>query len=345
MGSFLYVPGIIWSGKDDGDLFLRKYTEDGRLVWEKKWDNGPLDVGLVIAYNDVNLYVGGLTRVKVRGIYTNQSLLQKYSLDGNLVWTKTWGDTVAGHHEIDGLAIVGNDLYASHWNASLGFLKGTAVVKKIVKENGSVIWSTEYGSPDKLSTTDDGHIYADTTGVWVTGRLNSDGLVQGGDAYLTKIDPNGKQLWIKTFGADGYDNALNLTSDGQYIYLTGMTQRAGRGLDAILAKFDRDGNKIWEQIVGGKRNDFSRGVAVDDKYLYVSYTTQSWGKGKSDTILAKYDKTSGALVDFGYWGDEGEDEVSASLILDKDLIYMVGKTTSYGKDYQAVLIGVIRMAN
>lgn len=72
----------------------------------------------------------------------------------------------------------------------------------------------------------------------------------------------------------------------------------------------------------------------------MAYSTKSWGSGKTDTILAKYDKSSGMLVDYGYWGGEGVDEAMASLILNQDSIYMVGKTTSFGQTYDAVLIKI-----
>lgn len=253
--SYLYTTGFIFGKTSDSDLFLRKYTEDGELLWEKTWDNGPRDSGLVITNDDRYLYVGGLTRSRMSKIYTNRALLQKYNFDGNLIWTEIWGDIPAGHHEIDGLAVVDNNLYVSHWDSFNGFVKGRATIKKFKKTDktgnlGRLIWSRSYGDADKL-TTADGHIYADETGVWIAGRINSYGqipVLTRGDAYLTKFDSDGEQLWIKTFGGRGYDNALSLSSDDKYLYLTGFTQvdisKVIHGMDALITKFDRDGNKI-----------------------------------------------------------------------------------------------------
>jgi len=345
--AYLYVLGNIWAEQNNLDLILLKYTEDGQLIWNKTWDGGFDDEGLVITSDGSSLYVGGLTFVEFGGAMTSRALLQRYDLEGNLLVTKTWGDNVDGHYEVDGLALVGDYLYVSHWNATRGTpMRSTAIVKKIEKtflSDTDWLWSRSIGDPVKFTTVD-GHIYADNTGVWITGRINSSDFFVGGDAYLTKFDSNGNQLWTQAFGGDYFDNALSLVSDGEYIYITGWTQvnpmTGFDGIDAMLAKYDLDGNMVWEKTIGGDKLELSRGVAADDTYLYVTYITASWGNGRTDTILAQYDKSTGELIDYGYWGEQGLDEVASSVTVDNDSVYISGRTSSFGQTFDAVLIKV-----
>lgn len=334
--SFLYVTGRDEVSLTNINLFIRKYDLDGNMIWEEIWDNGPWDSGFVIRADGSYLYIGGFTRILLDQGYVNKALLQKRSLDGTLVWTKTWGDITNGHHEVDGIAIVGDYIYVSHWDGTWGFQNINAVLKKFDR-GGNLIWSTTWGTLETKQDTTDGHIYADETGVWVCGRIDGDSLVGGGDAYLTKIAPDSTQLWLEKWGGGGFDDALSLSSDGSHVYVSGMTTRYG--LDAFLLKYDMDGNLIWDITQGASFRERSRGIsAVDGQYVYMSMWTTSYGEG-GDTILLKYRKGDGALVGGG--GKEADD-VTNSIYVDASYVYMVGRTSSFGNGYNddAILMKV-----
>ena len=113
-------------------MVLKAYTLDGDLVWERTWE-GYQGVyakgasGAVLLGHAGALYLGG----SVSYDSMNASLLQKWDLNGNLIWTQHWGDkTNNGHHEVNGLAIVGNQLYVSHYSGSDGFVTIDAHIKK-----------------------------------------------------------------------------------------------------------------------------------------------------------------------------------------------------------------------
>ena len=378
IGPDIYATGGVnsVSNAEDYDLVLGKYGEDGSLKWKKTWSGGPRDGGLVLAADDSSVYVGGLVREEIaawwglKKDWTNRALLQKYDFDGNLKWTKVWGDIPDGHHEIDGLAVVGRDLYVSHWDSTNGFRKIQAVVKKLnldeLNKSASndrllrpeqIKWSKSYGDADKV-TTADGHIYADDTGVWITGVFNVSPKTgswyfdSAGDAYLAKIGSDGEGEWLKTFnfkdehGYDGYNDGFNLVSDGQYLYIAGVTASSGilNDWDAMIAKFDKNGKLIWKKSPRGAGSELARGIAVDDQYLYVAHGVSDKGGSGWDTVLAKYDKNSGNLVKFNYWGESGADLVTSSLAFDQDnkFVYLAGKTTSGAadkdKDFDALLI-------
>jgi hypothetical protein len=330
---FLYVTGHVKESESGTDVFISKFDLDGNLIWEKTWGSPsewwrpfmPPESGLVLAVDDPYIYLGGTTRIGP----TNQALLQKYDLDGNLIWTKTWGRCIFGHHEVNGLAIVGDYIYLTHWDTRVSYLGMNPVLKKFNKD-GDLIWSTTWGNPLLSQSTADGHIYADETGIWVTGRING-GYFSKGDAYLIKIDPNGQILWLETWGGEGWDQGLNLFSDGKNIYVEGGSNSHGDAWtfgDALLLKYDMDGSLIWNVTWGGTKAEYSRSMAVDGDNLYVGTSTVSYGEGLSDTVLQKYDTQDGALIDQWIWGGTGGDEVTASMVVDQSSVYLVGSTTS-----------------
>lgn len=202
-------------------LVLRAYTLGGDVVWEKTWKGykGKMGTGgagaIIIGHGDF-LYVGGA----VSRDNMNASLLQKWDLNGNLIWTEYWGDkTNGGHHEVNGLAIVDNFLYLSHYSGASGLITIDAHIKKFdltkLDErrplSESLLWDRAYGKPDSHNTTD-GHIHADRTGVYIAGQyggLKGRNVYNEGDAYLIKFDPAGKQQWMKLYTGNGH---LELTS-------------------------------------------------------------------------------------------------------------------------------------
>lgn len=353
----LYVTGNDQSrAKGNLDLFVRKYDLDGNLLWAQAWDNGPKDAGFVIvpdAEGDAPfLYVGGYTRVG----NVNQALLQKRNAkEGKIIWTKLWGDIANGHHEIDGIAIVGDALYVSHYDSNWGARNVNAVLKKFSKQaldasggKAQPIWSRSWGDPDKEQDTTDGHIHADETGVWITGRLRGRFIIGprgGGDAYLTKFDPDGKQLWTKTWGEDReYDQGLNLVSDGKRIYIAGWTaSRGAKGFDSLVLRYDMDGSGVADFPWGGPDLDLARGMAVDDQHLYVSGSSKSFSKGAKATFLLKLDKETLNLVASALWEGPGENQACASICADGSFLYLVGNSsrlTDRDRGMQPVLLKV-----
>lgn len=69
-------------------------------------------------------------------------------------------------------------------------------------------------------------------------------------AYLVKLDKQGKVRWEKNFGGtnDDYADAVVQTSDGGYM-LCGRT-RMSASQDILVVKLDAQGNKVWEKTYG-----------------------------------------------------------------------------------------------
>lgn len=339
-------------------LVLKAYSLAGDSLWERTYEENGVTWngagGLVMLGHGGYLYVGGAASVDSM----TGSLITKWDLDGNLIWSHSWGDKIdGGHHEVNGLAIVDTLLYVSHYSAEPGnlitvFDYADAHIKQFnlnkldagLSDLQALEWDVEYGVANTFNTTD-GHIYADTSGVYICGQY---GAPQGslpyqyGDSYVIKYDPLGDTVWHKTYtgnGCNGVDNAFNLKSDGNHIYVTGptaITATAGLpgDLQVFVQKYTMDGDSVWTRLYGGIEREYSRGLEVDDEYIYVSATTQTYvdtgvASDENNTLLLKLRKDSGDLVCERLWGGVGLDEVSMSIDQDDyGNIYMSGFTTT-----------------
>ena len=76
------------------------------------------------------------------------------------------------------------------------------------------------------------------------------------DAWLSKYDSNGNQLWSKQFGKSGAELVWDIAVDGSNVYVTGNTTGGlgdntnQGGVDVYLAKYDTDGDQEWIKQFG-----------------------------------------------------------------------------------------------
>ncbi|MBI4699845.1 MAG: PQQ-binding-like beta-propeller repeat protein [Deltaproteobacteria bacterium] len=135
--------------------------------------------------------------------------------------------------------------------------------------------------------------------------------VGGYDLFVVKLDPNGKHLWSKRFGAAGYEQAPQIRVDGAgAVLLTGFfegTVDFGGGplvsagyADIFVAKLDKDGKHLWSKGFGADGQDTGDGIAVDGTgSALVTGACQGTvdfgggplpGAGGDDVFVAKFDK-------------------------------------------------------
>lgn len=99
-GGYVYVAGNVFNS-GNGDIVLQKYDKDGKLIWTKTWDKNPSDGVEDIELYHGKIYLTGFTGklptthpMEVRIEQGTSMLLQSYTTDGELLWTKTWNSTI-----------------------------------------------------------------------------------------------------------------------------------------------------------------------------------------------------------------------------------------------------------
>lgn len=199
----------------------------------------------------------------------------------------------------------------------------------------------------------DGNIYvAGKTYSYDFPCLPSSGTKRGlYDAFVAKLDPEGRILYSYCIGGSGNDWAMDIALDGHGdIYITGVTSSKdfpllnpyqdhfGGGLfDAFILKMDgSSGRPLYATCLGGKDDDRGHAIVVDGKgNAFV--TGRTFSKDLSSMLFKASDgwdlfiaglSPSGRLQYFTYLGGKGYD-VGNDMAIDRNgLLYIVGATTS-----------------
>jgi hypothetical protein len=200
-----------------------------------------------------------------------------------------------------------------------------------------VEWYRTYGSSQTdwgwavQQTFDGGYIIAGETTSYGAGSY---------DAWLVKVDENGREEWNRTFGGQMRDGARSVqqTAEGGYI-LAGYADSYGfPGHDAWLIKTDENGNEQWNQTVGGRYSDAGYNVKQtnDGGYIVTGYT-YSYGSGSNDLWIIKTDN-DGVVQWTSTVGGYDSDYGHAIQELEDGGFVTTGVTSSFGSGNQDVLL-------
>jgi hypothetical protein len=202
-------------------------------------------------------------------------------------WVKTFGGKAAQvgwYVAVDGQ---GNAVVAGTAEGPIDFGDGPVQTKTSsdvfvakLDPTGRVLWAKRYGEtgfhvPTGLALTSQGEIV-------LSGMMSGDidfgagvrSAAGDSDAFLVKLDPSGKLLWVVQAGDDGVQDGGSVTidSDGNALWsgtfegkldINGKTAQSAGQSDAFLAKIDASGKAIWLNGYGSPGYEGDHGVAVD----------------------------------------------------------------------------------
>jgi hypothetical protein len=201
---------------------------------------------------------------------------------------------------------------------------------------GRRLWSRQFGtnttdSATGVATDKNGDVYLVGYTFGALGGPNK-GL---SDAWVSKLDGDGHQLWIRQFGtsADDFVRSVATDQDGN-LYVVGYTEGALGGFhkgehDAWVVKFDDDGHELWKRQPGTSASDLAIDVATDTdgNVFLVGYTFGALGgpyKGDADAWVIKFDSAG-----HGLWRRQpgtSAEERALHVAPDRDGVYVVGFT-------------------
>ncbi|MCX7820475.1 MAG: hypothetical protein N2258_02235 [Brevinematales bacterium] len=225
------------TGIANRDIFLMKLDSDGNIEWQKSYGGNKIEQGEKILLLSDGYLIGGSVGSVSPG--SNDILLMKVDLNGNIEWQKTYGGVKDDYLKCiqetsDGKYIlVGTTRSFGVGNTDIWLLK--------VDNSGNIEFQNTYGgdSFDEVysiqKTTDGGYILCGSTQSFGKGL---------GDIWLLKINSNWNIEWQKTYGGISNDTGTMCyqTKDGGYIIL-GSTVSFGSGdRDLWILKILADGN-------------------------------------------------------------------------------------------------------
>ena len=312
------------------------------------------DSARAVVVDDTGIYVAGVTSGTLPG-QTNaggtDAFVRKYSLSGDLVWTRQFGsnldDTATGIGftpagvDPPGIFVGGETDGALPGQASAGGTDGFVLRLDL---GGNVIWTSQFGT----AGNELGSIVLNSPTVFVTGtttgafpgHTNAGGL----DVFYLQIDADGNQTFVDQFGTSGDDRGLGIdhtlseSPPGfDRVFISGDTSgtfpgetNAG-GTDAFLRSYDAGGTVLWTRQFGSALDDSAEGVGTPDGMagVIVGGTTAGTlpgqtSAGGSDAFLMRYDLNGNVVwtQQFGTPGDE-----SGPVVLNSPAIFVAGATT------------------
>ncbi|MGQ9819322.1 MAG: hypothetical protein ACUVQ1_05290 [Candidatus Kapaibacteriales bacterium] len=225
--------------------------------------------------------------------------------------------------------------------------------------SGDVVWLKGFGG----SRTERGTCLAlDSNGyLYLAGYFESSDIqfgqktltpVGGWDIFISKFDPSGEIVWVKTFGSENYEEPTSIACSNNSIALTGefsgksiqfdnytIINQSNEGIsDIFITKLSFDGNPLWAKGIGGSSFERPHYVLFDHNqniYLACSYNSNMIffgsdsliNKGYSDVFLIKY-STDGEPLWVRNGGGRDKDFLSSMAIDSKDNLVLTGFTLS-----------------
>lgn len=251
----------------------------------------------------------------------------------------------------------------------------------IIDPSTNRIWGTyfggnsiEYCTSNGVDASNNVYIagYSLSTSNIATSGVYQSTLTGSFDAYLSKFNSNGVQLWGTYFGGSSFDvfYAIHVMPSG-IVFATGDTGSTanvasagahqtiyGGGVDdAILVKFDAAGQRLWSTYMGGTLHDISSAVTVDTNgdVIITGHTESSTAIATGgayatvynfnyDVFITKFN-TNGVRQWSTYYGDSGADEAYGISSDAANNIYVTGFTTSLfgistGSGHQPIIGGM-----
>jgi len=278
--------GVTTNGEQD--IFVIKYDSNANLLWTRVIGSNLSEIGNSVATDiNGNAYVTGYTSGSLNGNTYNGGIydgyLIKLDLEGNLLWTQTFGTnskdlgTGVAVDKNGDILVVGQTDGDLNGMKNLGKKDDGFIIK--FDSNGNTIWTRQVGTA--LIDTLCGIAVEKNANFYVvghtSGNLNGEHNSGNIDAFLMKYDLNGNLLWSRFFKTqyDDIANAVAINNIGD-VYVTGETlgslneELNSGGFDAYVAKFNSNGDLLWTRSIKTTGEDKGYAVAADDYGVYVT---------------------------------------------------------------------------
>jgi len=292
--SSLIIVGYTNSNTANGyDIYLLRLDRWGGKIWEKTIGGSDWEFGYCVHQtNDGNLIIAGGTYSYGAG--NEDMYLVKTNLNGDTIWTKTYGGT--DDDEARSVKQTSDGYYiVSGVTKSFYDPNGDAYVVK-TNSSGDTLWTKSYGGA-KADIAND--IIECKNGDYAlcgnTGSFSNDNV----DFYVLRIKNDNSFIWDFHIGKDSaYDNLDQLveTASGNLACI-GSTFgfSGGGGEDGYLQFLTASGNNsITNPTYGTGQDDgcFSIARTSDNGFIICGFTdTTRIGYNESNMLLIKSDST------------------------------------------------------
>ena len=227
------------------DAFLVKFDSNGSRMWSTYYGGHYFEYINKIQVSDTgNVYIVGDTRSS-NNISTPNSHQPNYS---------------SGNNYLDVMIVKFNSLGVRDWGTYFGSEGWDHSTGLLLDSNENLYISGSTTSINSIATI----------GAFKT-------ILEGSEAFITKFNSNGVQIWGTYFGGELGDNANDSQMDSNgNIIIAGITssltnistpgasqENKNNETDGFIAKFDQNGNRIWGTYWGSEKSDIIENLGID----------------------------------------------------------------------------------
>jgi hypothetical protein len=330
------------------DIFVAKYSDNGTYLWSRTFGGTGDDRARAVAVdsygnivmagffqNTVDFGGGDLTTAGTTGDY--DIFLAKYSVSGEHLWSKRFGDTT--DDKAYGVAVdkTNNIILTGYFrnradfggNVLAGSLGAPATFIAKYSTDGNHLWSRQ--TINTLKSAGNGIAVDTGDNVVVTGYFSGDTdfdstdgygndmLVSAGatDIFLAKYSASGNYLWGKRFGdwSDDTGQAVavdrstnNITVAGSFlgnVDFGGGNMRSIGVTDMFVVRFTAAGDYRWAKHFGGpEKSSIGYGISVDNSGEIVTTGSFDGSVDFGDAVLKSAGGTDIFLAKFSKTGSQ-----------------------------------------
>ncbi|WP_298507780.1 hypothetical protein [uncultured Kordia sp.] len=341
---FIVFAFLVSCSSDDGNAGDTNDTTDpivfqGEIDWVKTLGGTQEDTAQDITITaDGGYAIVGFTESIDGDITDNTSEQNNYwvarlDIDGNLLWSKTYGGTADDRGEAikttadGGFIITGYSRSADEDVSTNSGFYDQWIVK--LDASGNIQWEKSFGFSgsdqafDIMQTSDGGYFTTGFLDITASGGQGSFGKPNAnngsfsnpehgvGEYWCHKLDANGNIVWSRYFGGTNNDRSYSTleTNDNNFI-IAGSSEsddfdvsNSQGSYDFWVVKISNTGDLIWQKSYGGTGIEIGYDIAKtnDGNYIVVGDTRSTDGnvsnlKGSADFWVLKISDTDGALL-------------------------------------------------
>ncbi|MFA5794755.1 MAG: SBBP repeat-containing protein [Candidatus Brocadiia bacterium] len=265
----IYISGRTYNfSSREGAVFLTKYNPFGTLQWSRLWDGNNSENANSMVRTTGGIYIVGETRSYGAG--ETDMLILKYTEEGSLTWTRTWGTPTA--ETANAIAADGSgNIYITGETNSVS----TADVAIISMDpNANIRWrrmwidnNNERGRAIAVSATGD---------VYIAGETDSSGAGSM-DVVLYRYNSAGGIQWVRRWGGYRDDNPYGIAVDSSSgnIYICGTTDSFYTSKSLFLVAYNSLGDIQSQQVWEGTLDDSGFFIKSDQFSVFTCGSTRN----------------------------------------------------------------------
>jgi hypothetical protein len=285
---------IYAAGSSGDSAVVLKFDSTGNSIWRTSYRETPFNIilGGKILIDRLNNILIGCTKHITSNPFSADFLVRKYSQNGSLLWSATYGNPANVADWMNGIVI---DNSGNSYATGYSEVNGRDILTVKFNNNGALNWAKYYNGLSN-ATDQSNAIICDTTGnnVFITGFTFKSGASI--DFITMKFDTFGDTQWVKTYNGPGnyQDNAEDIAIDKNLnVYITGTSFITNTDYNTATIKYSIDGNLQWLER-WGDGGDGGKNIIVDNNYnIFIGGEAGVSGPNFLDLFVIKYSQTTG----------------------------------------------------